>query len=470
MSYFAGVQSTSSSAETEALEKALSAGYGTDSATFINGRAMIPEDLESTVINVTSMMENDCKMFNTLKKEPAHSTIHEYNRRTSHGDHRFLSVAEGQAGGMSDQDVSRHFVEIKYLQTLRQVTKQMEVVKTFEGALTSEKMAGIQTIVKGCEHQIFHGDSRVIPTEFDGLLSILDRPDSKAVKRDLRGESLGSVGESLFDDVAQEVFDIDNNGELTKALFPPVLAKDIKGLFSERLRMLMGDTMSSFNGLPPYGTAIGHEIRFSGKDAGADKYFHVKGVVKAAGDPLKRPSVPQTFTASNGAKTGSEFNEKDAGTYHYTVHAVNAFGISEAKALDAHATVTAGDGVTLSITPASSGNTATGYIICRSAKDGTTGSVTMEMVSIRNTGGDNATEYVDLNKDLPGTASMLFLSDGMYGSPTMQFDQMLPVQSIPMYPTDSAVTPFLVVLYGALQVNAPEHCALVKNIQYRGGF
>jgi hypothetical protein len=47
---------------------------------------------------------------------------------------------------------------------------------------------------------------------------------------------------------------------------------------------------------------------------------------------------------------------------------------------------------------------------------------------------------------------------------------LLPVQSIPMYPTNQAVTPFLIVLYGALQVNAPEHCALVKNIQYRGGF
>lgn len=466
MSYFAGVNSSGSGAETQALEKALSAGYGTDSATFINGRAMIPEDLESTVVSVTSMMENDCKMFNSLKKEPAHSTIHEYNRRTSHGDHRFLSVPEGGASGETDQALSRAFVEMKYLQTLRQVTKQMEVVKTFEGALASEKISGVQTIVKGTEHQIFHGDSRVVPTEFDGLLATLGREDSRAVKKDLRGKSLGSVGESLFDEVAQNVFDIDNNGELTKALFPPVLASDIKGLFTDRLRMLMNDSVLSFKGLPAYGTAIGHDIRFSGKDAGADKYFHVKGKVVAAGDPTKRPEAPKTFTAAPGSKDGSEFVTADAGTYMYTVHAVNAFGISAAKAIDAPASVTAGQGVTLTITPADNGAAATGYIICRSKKDGTE---TMEMVQIgAKTGAP--TEYVDLNKDLPGTASMLFLSDGMYGSPTMQFDQLLPVQSIPMYPTNQAVTPFLVVLYGALQVNAPEHCALVKNIQYRGGF
>lgn len=467
MSYFAGVNSSGSGAETQALEKALSAGYGTDSATFINGRAMIPEDLESTVVSVTSMMENDCKMFNSLKKEPAHSTIHEYNRRTSHGDHRFLSVPEGGASGETDQALSRAFVEMKYLQTLRQVTKQMEAVKTFEGALASEKISGVQTIVKGAEHQIFHGDSRVVPTEFDGLLAILGREDSRAVKKDLRGKSLGSVGESLFDEVAQNVFDIDNNGELTKALFPPVLASDIKGLFTDRLRMLMNDSVLSFKGLPAYGTAIGHDIRFSGKDAGADKYFHVKGKVSAAGDPTKRPAAPTAFSATPASDAASEFVAEDAGTYNYTVHAVNAFGISEAKALDAGvATVSAGDKVTLSITPAG-GNTATGFIICRSKKDGTE---TMEMVQIGNTGGSGATTYVDLNKDLPGTASMLFLSDGMYGSPTMQFDQLLPVQSIPMYPTNQAVTPFLIVLYGALQVNAPEHCALVKNIQYRGGF
>ena len=468
MSFFAGVNSTGSAVETQALEKALSAGYGTDSTTFINGRAMIPEDLEATTISVTSMMENDCKMFNSLKKEPAHSTIHEYNRRTSHGDHRFLSVPEGGASGETDQALSRAFVEMKYLQTLRQVTKQMEAVKTFDGALASEKIAGIQTIVKGAEHQIFHGDSTVVPTEFDGLLAILDRENSRAVKKDLRGKSLGSVGEALFDEVAQNVFDIDNNGELTKALFPPVLAADIKGLFTDRLRMMMNDNMLSFKGLPPYGTAIGHDIRFSGKDAGADKYFHVKGKVVAAGDPTKRPAAPTAFAAAPTQDTAnSKFVTEDAGTYNYTVHAVNAFGISEGKALNAGvATVSAGDKVTLTITPAGTGNAATGYIICRSKKNGTE---TMEMVQIGAKAGA-PTEYVDLNKDLPGTASMLFLSDGMYGSPTMQFDQLLPVQSIPMYPTNQAVTPFLIVLYGALQVNAPEHCALVKNIQYRGGF
>ena len=50
------------------LLKALSAGYGTDSATFAGGRAMIPEDIESTMINAMREQKEDCKLMNMMKK------------------------------------------------------------------------------------------------------------------------------------------------------------------------------------------------------------------------------------------------------------------------------------------------------------------------------------------------------------------------------------------------------------------
>lgn len=463
MSYFSGVQSASSTDEAQALEKALSAGYGTDSATYINGRAMIQEDLEASAVNVVAQLKEDCKVFNSLKTTPCKSTVHEFNRRTDHGNYRFLSVPEGGESAETDQELERAFVEMKYLQTRRSVTKQMETVNTFEGALASEKLAGIETIIKGAEHQIFHGDSSVVPTEFDGFLSMFNKEDTKAAVQDLRGKTIGSVGETLFDDIAQMVFD--RGGDLNKALFPSVLARDVKGLFTDRLRMMMNDTRASFAGLPDYDTAIGSNIRFSGANAGADKFYRVKGKVKAEGNPEKRPAPPTSVVAKASDVAGSSFETNDAGNYNYTVHAVNAFGISEGTPISAPVAVAGGNGVTLTITPASTGKAATGFIICRSKKDGTE---VMEMTQIgKGTGA--TTTFVDTNKDLPGTASMIFLSEGRT-SPIITFDQLLPVSSIPLFPTASAETPFLVVMYGALQVSAPQFCGFVKNIAYNGGF
>lgn len=459
MFFDGNVTSASQGAEQEALNKALTAGYGTDSATYVNGRAMIPEDLESTTVNVVAQLKEDCKVFNGLKKEPVNSTVHEFNRRTQHGDYRFLSVAEGGSSAETDQALERKFLEMKYLQTRRSVTKQMEVVKTFEGALASEKLAGIETIIKGAEHQIFHGDSSVIPTEFDGLMKQIN-DSTNAYKHDARGQSIGAMGENLFDEVARQVWE--RGGDLKKSFFPAVLAKDIKDLFADRSRYVLNNGVGSTGmGLPDHVTAIGSTIKLSG-EAGADKFFQVKGKVNAQGDVNKRPATPSAFTAAANPADGSKFVAADAGDYMYTVHAVNAYGISEGKALDAAATVAAGDGVTLTIT----GDTkATGFIICRSKKGGTE---TMEMVQVGKAATGN-TVYVDKNEDLPGTASMILLSEGRT-SPILSFDQLLPCSTIPLYPTDKAETPFLIVLYGALENRAPEFCSVVKNIAYTGGF
>lgn len=81
--------------EVNELQKALSAGYGTDAAQFTGGRALIPENLESEVVNVVSQLKEDCKVMNQVKKTPVKSTVHEVILRTGHGDWRHLSVAEG---------------------------------------------------------------------------------------------------------------------------------------------------------------------------------------------------------------------------------------------------------------------------------------------------------------------------------------------------------------------------------------
>ena len=450
------------SQEVNELQKALSAGYGTDSANFTGGRALIPENLESETINVVSQLKEDCKIMNTVKKTPVRSTVHEVNLRTDHGEYRFTSVAEGGQSLDTNQSIERKPFNMKYLQTRRSVTKQMEAAETFEGALASEKLAGVETIIKGAEYQCFHGDSSIIPTEFDGFISSIRKAkESDRNILSLRGKSIGSVGESLFDNIASTVYE--KGGYLDKALFPPVLAKEIKDLFKDRIRFGVQDSWGSMQALPDYPTAIGATIKFTGEGAGADKFYHVKGAVYAAGDTLKRPAAPASVTAVAAANSKSSFESDDAGDYKYTVHAVNQYGISAGTDVSAAVTVAAGEAVTLTITPGT-GVAATGYIITRTAKDGST---LMEMDSVADSG-DSTTTYVDTNDELPGTASMLFLTEKRI-QPVYTFGQLLPVCTFPLAPVNVAENPFLVMMFGGLELRAPKFCGLVKDISYTGG-
>lgn len=468
MGFFDGTSTQNESADqkqVDALNKALYAGYGTDSSAFVNGRAMIPENLESTMLNVVAATKEDCKMFNSLKTVNVKSTVHEKNRRKSHGDYRFLTVPEGGSSSMTDQEIERVIYLQKFIQTKRSVTYQMEQVDTFEPAYASEKIAGVEVISKAAEYNIFHGDSSVINTEFDGFLAAIRKSDRPNII-DLRGNTIGSRGEGLFDDVAQLVWE--RGGDIQKTLFPSVLARDIKELFSERIRFAVGTPNFSFTqeGLPPYFTAVGSNIKFTGLDAGPDKFYKVRGEVTAAGDPVKRPEAPTSVAlAANTGAAGSLFGNDDAGDYTYEVFAVNAKGISEGTRAGGDVTVAAGGSVSITITPNAS-KPVSGYIICRSKKDDT--SRVMEMVQIPAVSGGN-TVHVDLNKNIPGTASMLFLTEHKL-RPVYEFGQLLPTSTYPLYPTDSAERPFLVILFGALEVNAPEFCAVVDNIHYQGGF
>lgn len=462
--FFDNVSSGEMSAgEVNELQKALAAGYGTDSSQFTGGRALIPENLESEVVNVVAQLKEDCKVMNSVKKTPVRSTVHEVNLRTGHGDYRHLSVAEGGASIDTDQSLERKTFAMKYLQTRRSVTKQMEAAETFEGALASEKLAGVETIIKGAEYQCFHGDSSIVPTEFDGFLASIKKANAADQNIiNLKGSTLGNYGEKIFDEIAAMVRG--KGGFLDKALFPTVLAKDIKEIFADKQRYLMNNPIPnlSFKTIPDYGTAIGANIALSGEEAGDDMFFEVKGEVVAEGDATRRPAAPASVTAS-ASGSGSSFTANDAGDYMYTVHAVNQYGISAGTSIAAAVTVAAGNKVALTITPGS-GVAATGFIICRSKKDDTK---VMEMDKVANSG-NATTVYEDTNNELPGTASMIFLPKKRF-QPVYTFGQLLPACTFPLAPTNTAETPFLVMLYGGLEVRAPKHCGLVKNISYNGG-
>jgi hypothetical protein len=396
---------------------------------------------------------------NKLKKRPVSSTIHEYNRRTDSGEYEFATAEEGGGSLDTEQAVERVTRQIKYIQVRRAVTDQARVVDSFENLWESEKLMGTLTALKAAERLFFHGDSSVVPTEWDGIpKQIKDSKDPNIL--DNRGKSITAVGDSIITDMVLQIYE--KGGDANILFFPPVLGLDIQALVADRVRFGTNDksmTPVLDNYPTPYGT-----VRF-GEDEGADKFFRVRGAINEKGDATLRPNAPAVTAAVAAAPAGStsRFLAIDAGDYTYTVHAVNKNGISPGTTIAAPIEVAAGNAVTLTIIP-DVNKPGSGFIICRSAKDET---IVMEMCRIGNNG-DATMVFVDLNSDLPGTADMLFLTEKKLQT-ILEFDQLIPLRLRPLYESNRAETPFFIQLFGAADTKIPEWCGISKNIGYKGG-
>jgi hypothetical protein len=426
----------------EQLLKALEAGYGVNAAQYEGGRTLIPEDCEGTLVNAMREQPEDFKMMNTLKKTSVSSTVHQFNMRANAGD----------------EDNGK---EMKYIQKYREVTEQMRIVETFENAEASEILAGTISVLKTAEKYCFHGDSAVVPKQFDGLIAQVKTAEFKRRNiLDLRGKTILTAGDRVFTDMAMQI--ADSGGEANKVFYPLILGQDIQDLCKDRLRFGTDDERMAAV-FKDYPTIYGN-LRIAA-DAGPDKLFRPRHIIKPGGDPNNLPNAP-AVTAVAAAASGSLFLGSDAGNYIYEVFAVNEYGIG-LGARTAAVAVTAGDAVTITITP-NAIKPGTGFIICRSAKDGGADTI-MEMVRVGIDTQNATTVVVDKNEDLPGTADMLFITEKKLQA-VVEFLQLLPLRKYRMPPPSRRlVTPFILALWGTPVIRAPEWCGVVKNIQYARG-
>ena len=447
----------------EMLMKALSAGFGTDAAQFTGGRALQPEDCETTLVNAMREQQEDFKVMNTIKKQPVKSTVHQFNMRTNAGGENFGFVDEGGIAADNNQAINRVTADMKYIQKRGEVTEQAIVVDTFENAFDAEKIACTLSVLKTAETACFHGDSAVIPIQFDGLIAQVKRaPIAKRNILDLRGKTIQTYGEAIFTDMAGMIYE--NGGEANKVFYPNIVGQDIQELCRDRLRFGTDDERMTAV-FKVYPTLFGN-LKIA-DDAGPDKMFRPKNKVIPGGVSGRLPNKPATVALAAAApppNAVSKFAAEFAGEYTYAVHAVNEYGISEATNATAPVAVAAGQAVTITITPAVT-NQGTGFIITRSGKNG---DVLMEMVSIGRDVQNTTTAYVDLNEDLPGTAEMLYLTEKKIQT-VVEFFQLLPLRLYRMYPTEKLVTPFIMALWGTPAIKVPGWCGIAKNIQYKGG-
>jgi hypothetical protein len=429
------------------LQKALTAGDGVDAGSFTGGRALTPESLEKTLVNILHT-QDEAVLFKALKKTPIKGPVHQWNQRDEVGADDGAWVPEGGDSEDTDQNIERKYLTAKYLQTRRQVTLQAASTNMLENAMAIEQNAGMLWLVRNTEKGLIYGNSDHVAYQPDGLIKQI--PTSNVL--DMRG---GDATSSTFEDRIGESARLirDSYGKASLILSSTMVMQDVQVLLRDRIRFQAGTTQGSavFTEYPtPFGTP----------DLKEDIFIKEGNVPSPSSLTAKRPSAPTLGTLTTPASTtGYSFDAGSAGDYVYKVVAVNRYGDSVASAELVVAGVATGDMVQFTITDGAVAGTA--YKIYRSIKGGVTGAEVRYMETIVRTGA--ATVYQDDNSELPGCSDVFVLTmEGMYDA--IEWFQFLPAMKFDLFPTNAAVYPFLMLIFGGLALKKPPQHVRIKNV------
>ncbi len=433
----------------EALQKSLYAGDGVNAGAFTGGRSLILESLDTTLVNVL-WNQDEAKLFKALKKNPVKSPVHQWTKRTAVGEEDGAWVPEGGESAEGSQTLARKNVTMKYLQTLRKVSLQMSMSNSLEDAVTLEKQAGTLWLIRQVERALFNGNSAIIAEEPDGLDALIS---TNIV--DMRGKAASTSNfETAMIESCRKIRG--NYGVATDIFTSLMVMQDVQALLKDRIRFPASDT-------PVPGTAVFDRYPTPfGKPSLQDDLFILEGTVpRASSLTTLRPSqvtIAVTRQAASGGRV-SQFASGDAGAYYYQVQAVNKYGASQASTAVQVTSVVAGDEVVIAITDG--GTAGDAYYVFRSKKDASDGTDCRYMYKIARATA-SPTIY-DVNAELPGCSSAYVLNmNSQYDA--IEWEQFLPMMKFDLYPTNAAVIPFLMLLYGGLGLKKEEQMVRIKNI------
>lgn len=453
-------QIAASMADIEALNKALTAGYGTDVAGLTGGGALRIQSLDKTLMAV--IQENKhFALFNALPKENSTATVDEWTEQSGIGG--FLGGSTNTESGSINEvtgDYARRTGFVKYLMTKRQVS----LVQTLQGALVEseavEQQAGAKQLLTDAEFLCFEGDSTIVPTEFDGIRAqIVGLGDSDHVI-DAGGASITSINAIV--QAASVIGGYGNFGTPTDLFMSPAVGGDLDVNLDPAYRVALPNGVASQRGAPVRGIvtaqgdiAVRRDVFI--RDEQLKTPFELRYSSIASANNFANASVP---TGTHTSDASSAFSASQAGNYYYAVAGVNANGQSVVSK-SAQIAVAAGEKVTLTITR-SVAATETGYVIYRSRKNGTNATADFrEMARVAVAGA--TTTYVDYNRDIPGT-STAYLLNLSSGDKAITWRQLLPMMKFPLATVSQAVIPWAQLMFGYLRIAKRRHHVVIKNL------
>ncbi len=452
------------------LQKALTAGYGTDPATFTGGSALRIQSLDKTMF-ATIAENKHFALFNALQSSNATATVDEWTEQSSVGG--FLGGSTNTETGViaaADGQYARRTALVKYLMTRREVSFVATLGNNIASAEAIEQSNGAIQLLSDAEYLCFEGDDTVVPTEFPGIWAQMQA-----------GVTAGHVdGGNIIDALAQPLTSINLINKAAAQI-------SARGNFGTPTDIFMSQLVQADfdTGLDP-----AFRVALDNNPGALQLGAPVKGIRTSWGDIKTRPDVfvredtwlqpfelqYPTVAAANSANVpascalavasdaASMFGAGHAGNYYYLVTGVNAAGQSTGF-VSAVQAVAAGQKVTLTIGKSVAG-TETGYVIYRSRLNGTNAvSDFREMARVAKAGA--TTTFVDLNRLIPGTTKAYILNLAG-GGQAISWRQYLPMLKFPLYPTVSATVPWAQMLFGYLRLTKRRHHVVIKNILPNG--
>jgi len=436
-------------AELAELRKALEIGY-TQPVTGQGFDALRVESLEAS-LKVLTYSAVHIRLWNAISKDPAYSTVEEYNKLIDYGDEGGGFVASGELPPTEDSLYERADQKVKYIGTTREVHHPATLVRTVPPDLIAQETNnGIMWMMGKLNRAMYYADADAVPLEFNGITKQLIDGATNVI--DLRGRPLSK------DDIENAAqLTVDNYGFAANLYSNPKVFTDFSKLHYAQQR---------FN-TPGQGGMVGTPVKGYSTLAGdiafePDTFVRRGDTVPAAATNVKAPAAPTIGTFVIASDAASEFGAADAGTYKYQLTAINNYGESLPTALSAGQTVASGEKVSFTVTDGAGTYAATAYKVYRTEKGGSTTYFVGYILPRTKISGvyQATTAYSDLNGYLPRTFLGLMLD---LNREAMTFKQLSPLIKMPIAITKPTIS-WMQLLYGTPIVYAPKKHVVFRNI------
>jgi hypothetical protein len=463
-----------SQAEVEALNKAITAGYGgagrpTD---LVYGGVIQTESLESTLKVVTFDMKN-LKFWPAVTIDKAYNLFEQYNRLVGYGSDSSPYIGEGGAGQEEDSTYVRDGQRIAFFSKRRKVSHQMTLVRTTVGDVVAQQAKeGTMDLLKNVERELYWGHAHFVDAlgkqtgaigdlpvnslAMSGLLQQLLKGDSDSQFRALDFEGWGSESNSIFKDLAGATFVQDDVEEMAVRCLENFGAPSQFHAEPIAISAFVRQFYPQFRSDPGLsGQTVGYDVSKVTTTAGVvdlkpNLFLRPRQQVRPAAVNANCPNIASASVTAAAAGSGSAL---PAGDFKYAVTFVNDFGESAPVVTATAVTVTAGQEVTLTIPFIPTG---TKYMKVYRSASGAAAS-TAQFIGNYKVG---LAAYKDVGWKKPGLGEAFLLD---MSAETMKFKQLAPLAKMNLAVVTTALE-FLLLMYGALFVYAPKFNAVMRNV------
>lgn len=464
-----------SQGDIEALNKALSAGYGYAGkpSDLTGGGVIQAESLEATLKSVTFDMKN-LKLWPTISVDKAYNLYEQYNRLIAYGSDSAPYIGEGGAPLEEDSVYVRDGQKIVFFGTRRKVSHQMTLVRTTVGDIVAQyAKEGTMHLLKNVEREMYWGNAHFlssttganigsdadIPSNsiaMNGLLKQIKKGDTDVLHRSGDFEGYGdsqsvilNLGGNVLaqDDVEKlAVIAIENFGSPNELHIEPQALSSFVKQFYPQFRSAPGLSNQTV------GYDVSGMVTTAGRiDFKPNLFLRPRSHARALAVSAQAPALGSFAVSAAGAGTGSALV---AGTYEIKITLVNDAGESSPYQVPSAVTITAGQNIQLTVS-----NMPAGVKYMKVYLSAPGGSVGTEKFVGNFANKGNGT-YTLSGAKMPGLGEAFLLD---LSAECMKFKQLAPLSKINFAIVTTALE-FAIVLYGALFVYTPRFNGVFENV------